>query len=50
MPIRDAFAFGAASRKWPPRVIPNCSGELTPFSLAKAKAVFFCVSVGSTSA
>ena len=37
------------SRKWSPRVSPNCSGELTPFSLANAKAVFFWVSVGSTS-
>ena len=49
IPIRDAVAFGAASRKWAPRASPNCSGEMTPFSLAKAKAVFFCVSVGSTS-
>ncbi len=49
IPIRDAFAFGVASRKCAPRVSPNCSGEVTPFSLAKAKAVFFWVSVGSTS-
>ena len=47
--IRDAFALGVTSRKWAPRVSPNCSGEVMPFSLAKAKAVFFWVSVGSTS-
>jgi hypothetical protein len=47
--MRDASAFGVTSRKCAPKVSPYCSGELTPFSLAKAKAVFFWVSVGSTS-
>ena len=36
--------------KWSPRVSANSSIERTPFSLANANTVFFCVSVGRMAA
>ena len=47
--MRAPSASGVLAMKWSARVRPYSSTESMPFSLANAKTVFFCVSVGRMS-